>query len=137
MLYDFGPRLLQLRKEQNLSQQELVDKAKARDPQLRLTDSVIGKYERDLTVPRLTEAAALADALDVSLDYLAYGVKCEILQLKQLNDMQAQLLFDLAKFFRIKNGKTSWDTKHNSLSKEEAEIIARAIDEIMKTDPPF
>ena len=67
MLYDFGPRLLKLRKDKNLTQQMVVERAKGFDPNLRLSDSVLGKYESDLAVPRLTEAAALADVLNVSL----------------------------------------------------------------------
>ena len=66
MLYDFGPRLLKLRKDKNLTRQMVVERAKGFDPNLRLSDSVLGKYESDLAVPRLTEAAALADVLNVS-----------------------------------------------------------------------
>ena len=50
MLYDFGPRLLKLRKEKNLTQQMVVERAKGFDPNLRLSDSVLGKYESDLAV---------------------------------------------------------------------------------------
>ena len=48
MLYDFGPRLLKLRKDKNLTQQMVVERAKGLDPNLRLSDTVLGKYERDL-----------------------------------------------------------------------------------------
>lgn len=67
MLYDFGPRLLKLRKDKNLTQQMVVERAKGFDPNLRLSDSGLGKYESDLAVPRLTEAAALADVLRVNI----------------------------------------------------------------------
>ena len=40
MLYDFGPRLLKLRKDKNLTQQMVVERAKGFDPNLRLSDSV-------------------------------------------------------------------------------------------------
>ena len=95
MLYDFGPRLLKLRKDKNLTQQMVVERAKGFDPNLRLSDSVLGKYESDLAVPRLTEAAALADVLNVSLDYLTSGEKCNVLSLKELSPEQVQLLMDL------------------------------------------
>lgn len=91
MLYDFGPRLLKLRKDKNLTQQMVVERAKGFDPNLRLSDSVLGKYESDLAVPRLTEAAALADVLNVSLDYLTSGEKCNVLSLKELSPEQVQL----------------------------------------------
>lgn len=102
MLYDFGPRLLKLRKDKNLTQQMVVERAKGFDPNLRLSDSVLGKYESDLAVPRLTEAAALADVLNVSLDYLTSGEKCNVLSLKELSPEQVQLLMDLTAYIRTK-----------------------------------
>lgn len=102
MLYDFGPRLLKLRKDKNLTQQMVVERAKGFDPNLRLSDSVLGKYESDLAVPRLTEAAALADVLNVSLDYLTSGEKCNVLSLKELSPEQVQLLMDLTAHIRTK-----------------------------------
>ena len=68
MLYDFGPRLLKLRKDKNLTQQMVVERAKGFDPNLRLSDSVLGKYETDLAVPRLTEAAAMTDVFLVTMN---------------------------------------------------------------------
>ena len=102
MLYDFGPRLLKLRKDKNLTQQMVVERAKGFDPNLRLSDSVLGKYESDLAVPRLTEAAALADVLNVSLDYLTSGEKCNVLSLKELSPEQVQLLMDLTAYIRTR-----------------------------------
>ena len=97
MVYEFGARLLQLRKAKNLTQQALVDRAKALDPDLRLSDSVLGNYESDHTVPRLTEAAALAEVLGVSLDFLTNGENSRTLPLKDLSDSQIQLLMDLTR----------------------------------------
>ena len=106
MLYDFGPRLLKLRKDKNLTQQMVVERAKGFDPNLRLSDSVLGKYESDLAVPRLTEAAALADVLNVSLDYLTSGEKCNVLSLKELSPEQVQLLMDLTAYIRTKKRRS-------------------------------
>ena len=106
MLYDFGPRLLKLRKDKNLTQQMVVERAKGFDPNLRLSDSVLGKYESDLAVPRLTEAAALADVLNVSLDYLTSGEKCNVLSLKELSPEQVQLLMDLTAHIRTKKRRS-------------------------------
>ena len=47
MVYDLGPRLLKLRKDKNLTQKMVVNRAKGFDPNLRLSDSVLGKYESD------------------------------------------------------------------------------------------
>ncbi len=90
MVYEFGLRLLQLRKAKNLTQQALVDRAKALDPDLHLSDSALGKYEGDHSVPRLAEAAALAEVLGVSLDFLTSGETSRTLPLKGLNETQIQ-----------------------------------------------
>lgn len=70
MVDDFGARIAKLRKARKLSQRALADRAKALDPNLRLSHSALGNYERNVTVPRLAEAVALEDVLDVSLDFL-------------------------------------------------------------------
>ena len=44
MVYEFGARLLQLRKAKNLTQQALADRAKALDPRpaIRVACSIVG-----------------------------------------------------------------------------------------------
>ena len=131
MVYDLGPRLLKLRKDKNLTQQTVVNRAKGFDPNLRLSDSVLGKYESDRAVPRLTEAAALADVLNVSLDYLAYGENCDVLTLKGLSPEQVKLLVDLSAYIRDKKRN---DLRYETTSKitvEQSKLIARLIDEIL------
>ena len=118
MLYDFGPRLLKLRKDKNLTQQMVVERAKGFDPNLRLSDSVLGKYESDLAVPRLTEAAALADVLNVSLDYLTSGE-------------QVQLLMDLTAYIRTKKRRSQGHKNVPKPTTEETELITRLIAEIL------
>lgn len=122
MLYDFGPRLLKLRKDKNLTQQMVVERAKGFDPNLRLSDSVLGKYESDLAVPRLTEAAALADVLNVSLDYLTSGEKCNVLSLKELSPEQVQLLMDLTAYIRTKKRRSQG---HKNAPKPTTEALYR------------
>ena len=107
MVYDLGPRLLKLRKDKNLTQKMVVNRAKGFDPNLRLSDSVLGKYESDRAVPRLTEAAVLAEVLNVSLDYLAYGEKCDVLPLRELSPEQVKLLVDLSAYIRNKKRNDS------------------------------
>ena len=126
MLYDFGPRLLKLRKDKNLTQQMVVERAKGFDPNLRLSDSVLGKYESDLAVPRLTEAAALADVLNVSLDYLTSGEKC-----KELSPEQVQLLMDLTAYIRTKKRRSQGHKNVPKPTTEETELITRLIAEIL------
>lgn len=131
MVYEFGSRLLQLRKAKNLTQQALVDRAKALDPDLHLSDSVLGKYEGDHAVPRLAEAAALAEVLGVSLDFLTSGETSRTLPLKGLNETQIQLLLELVQSFRQQNASASNDTQQTKPTPEQAALIARLIQEIL------
>lgn len=131
MLYDFGSRLLKLRKDKNLTQQMLADRAKALSPDLRLSDSVLGKYESDLAVPRLTEAAAIADVLNVSLDYLACGETYRSLSLKGLSNEQVQLMFDLAAYLRQAKECKTTKNKRTRPTEEQVTLIARLLGEIM------
>ena len=59
----FGKRLTEVRKMKKLSQDELAKKLGAQG-------AVIGRYERDEVKPSIEMAAAIAEALEVSLDYL-------------------------------------------------------------------
>ena len=59
----FGERLKQARLTQNLSQSALAS-------QLAIGRSTLVEYESGATVPSLTVAVRLAEALDVSLDWL-------------------------------------------------------------------
>ena len=123
--------LLKLRKDKNLTQQMVVERAKGFDPNLRLSDSVLGKYESDLAVPRLTEAAALADVLNVSLDYLTSGEKCNALSLKELSPEQVQLLMDLTAYIRTKKRRSQGHKNVPKPTTEETELITRLIAEIL------
>lgn len=131
MLYDFGPRLLKLRKRRGFTQQALAEKVKLLDPNLRLTDSVLGKYEKDQSIPRLSEAAAISDVLDASLDYLAEGEKIQTLSLKELNSNQIQLMVDLISYFRKKN-RSTLGFNLDSISQEDATLIARMLSEFYR-----
>jgi transcriptional regulator with XRE-family HTH domain len=59
----FGKRLTEVRKVKKLSQDEVAKK-------LEVHGAVIGRYERDEVKPSIEVAAAIAEALEVSLDYL-------------------------------------------------------------------
>lgn len=132
MLYDLGPRLASLRRKKKLTQQELVSRAKARDPHLRLTDSALGKYENDQSVPRLAEAAALADVLGVSLDYLASGEGCETLPAKGLTGEQTALISDMiAMLHKVNTGECQADAERKP-SPEQAMLLARIIAQFVR-----
>jgi transcriptional regulator with XRE-family HTH domain len=59
----FGARIIEIRKEKGMSQDQL---AKA----LGATPTTVGRYERDEVKPSIEMAVKIAEALDVSLDYL-------------------------------------------------------------------
>ncbi len=58
-----GKIITDLRKTKNWSQTELATKSG-------VSREMIGKYERDEAIPSIEAAKKIADALDVSLDYL-------------------------------------------------------------------
>ena len=60
---DFGSIVVELRKEQKISQTDLADK-------LEIHKNVLGRYERGEVLPSIEIARKIADILDVSLDYL-------------------------------------------------------------------
>ncbi len=59
----FGKRLVEVRKEKAISQDALAKK-------IGLHGAVIGRYERDEVKPSIEMATQIAEALEVSLDYL-------------------------------------------------------------------
>lgn len=129
MVDEFGARIVKLRKARNLSQKALADRAKALDPGLRFSASALGNYERNETVPRLAEAVALADVLDVSLDYLLRGETYRTLPLKNLTEEQIQLLLDLSAYFRQQNSQDR-EKKSTEPTKEQVKLVARLMKEI-------
>ena len=59
----FGKRLMETRKGKGLSQEELAKAIGTKGP-------AIGRYEREAAKPSFEVAVRLAEALDVSLDFL-------------------------------------------------------------------
>lgn len=132
VVYDLGPRLLLLRRKKKLTQQKLVLRAKELDPHLRLTDAALGKYENDCTVPRLAEAAAIADVLGVSLDYLASGEKEQAVSVKGLTEEQIEFMIALTETLRKLNREDSLLAPETATPSELAEWIARVIVKLQK-----
>lgn len=62
-MLNIGERIMQLRKQHNLSQQELADKVGA-------SRTIIGNYERDTNTPSIDVLLKLAKAFNVSVDFL-------------------------------------------------------------------
>ena len=132
MVYDLGPRLLRLRRKKKLTQKKLVQRAKALDPHLRLTDAALGKYENDRAIPRLAEAAAIADVLGVSLDYLTSGETGQSVSVKGLTEEQIEFLAVLAEALRkLNGGDPSLAAETESLSGQ-AKWIAQILVKLQK-----
>lgn len=64
----FGERLYELRKEKNISQEELADL-------LDVSRQSISKWENDKAYPEMTRLLFMSDFFAVSLDYLMRGVE--------------------------------------------------------------
>jgi ribosome-binding protein aMBF1 (putative translation factor) len=63
MSVKFGDRVMQARKEKELSREELAEKICTSGP-------IVGRYERGDMMPSVEIVTKIAEALDVSLDFL-------------------------------------------------------------------
>lgn len=82
----FGKRLVEVRKEKGISQDALAKK-------IGVHGAVIGRYERDEVKPSIEIATQLAEALEVSLDYLV-GQTNLLLDKNIINRIQEIQLLD-------------------------------------------
>ena len=96
MSADFGNRMAQLRKERDLSRDELGEK-------IGTSGAIVGRYERNDMKPSIEIAARIAEALDVSLDFLM-GLSSELVKdkkmitrledIKKLPEKEREKIFD-------------------------------------------
>lgn len=119
MVYEFGPRLLKLRKARGWSQKDLAER-------IGVSDSALGNYENDTVGPTLAVAAAMADTFSVSLDYIAEGEKACTVTAKGLSDEQLQLLTELVQEFAHSSGRGA------QLSGQQKELLARIIEQFTR-----
>ena len=68
---EFSSRLVLLRKQRKIAQNELAK-------MLGVHTNVLGRYERGETTPSIEIASKIADALGISLDYLAGKTDIEL-----------------------------------------------------------
>ena len=68
---DLGSRITELRKIKNWSQSQLAKN-------IEVSREIIGRYERNDATPSIEVAKRLADALEVSLDYLVGNTEQKI-----------------------------------------------------------
>jgi transcriptional regulator with XRE-family HTH domain len=62
-MLNIGERIIQLRKQNNLSQSELADKAE-------VSRTIIGNYERNTNTPSIEVLIKLAKVFNVNVDYI-------------------------------------------------------------------
>lgn len=118
-MFDFGQRLLRLRREQGLSQKELAQK-------VQISKSTLANYENDLGVPSLPVAEAMADTFNVSLDYLAGGEKTKTITAKNLKEDQIQLITELVQEIAKPSGSG------RKLSARQQDLMARLIEQFLR-----
>ncbi len=103
---EFGNRLMNLRKEKKMSQAELASK-------VGIHANVLGRYERGDAKPFIEIAAKIAQALEVSLDYLVGNTDIlfdkktinRILEVQKLSEKDAEHLFAMMDAF-LRDAKT-------------------------------
>jgi transcriptional regulator with XRE-family HTH domain len=96
----FGKRLTEVRKDKKMSQDE-VGKL------VSVHGAVIGRYERDEVKPSIEMATQLAEALEVSLDYLVgstdtlleRSIVNRVLDIQKLKENEKQHVFALLDAF--------------------------------------
>ena len=93
--FHFGMTLKQLRKARGLSQRQLAE-------MVYVTDSMISKYEANVSSPTLETVERMALVFNVSMDYLC-GMEITInISTVQLTPEQIQITRDLVELFRNK-----------------------------------
>ncbi|MGE4214102.1 MAG: helix-turn-helix domain-containing protein [Anaerotignaceae bacterium] len=91
MLY-FGPKLRKLRKENELTQQQLADK-------LDVTKGTVSAYETNAKYPSVEVLIKIATVFSISADYLLGLSETSKFENSKLTDEQNLLITDLAKQF--------------------------------------
>ncbi|MBF6654846.1 XRE family transcriptional regulator [Flavobacterium columnare NBRC 100251 = ATCC 23463] len=88
----FGDNLKKARIERNISQGDLAKL-------IEVHATHISRYERNLTAPTIEVAKRIADALNVTTDYLIYGSSEQIINDK-LKDEELLQLFNKIQFLK-------------------------------------
>ena len=81
MSADFGSKVAQLRKEKDMSRDELGEKVGT-------SGAIVGRYEHGDMKPSIEIAAKIAEALDVSLDYLMGLASDQVKDKKMVNRLE-------------------------------------------------
>lgn len=100
---DLGNTIVKLRKEKNLSREDLGN-------EVGTSGAIIGRYERNEITPSVEVALNIANALEVSLDYLVGSASATVKDKKMVYRLE---LLD-------------------KISKEDKETILKVVDSLLK-----
>lgn len=100
----FGERLYELRKNKNISQEELAEL-------LDVSRQSISKWENDKAYPEMTRLLFMSDYFQVSLDYLMRGAE------------SAQSTVDPAVTYKAKDMLAVWNTFISNLSGKQRKLM--------------
>lgn len=100
----FGERLYQLRKDRNISQEELAEL-------LDVSRQSISKWENDKAYPEMTRLLFMSDYFDVSLDYLMRGTEPD----EKPQEPTTQ--------YNAKNLLTVWNSFTSNLSSKQRRLV--------------
>jgi transcriptional regulator with XRE-family HTH domain len=100
---DLGNTIVKLRKEKNLSREDLGN-------EVGTSGAIIGRYERNEITPSVEVALNIANALEVSLDYLVGSTSATVKDKKMV--YRLELL--------------------EKISKEDKETILKVVDSLLK-----
>jgi transcriptional regulator with XRE-family HTH domain len=92
----FGNRIISSRKKRKVSQSDLA-------LEIGVHPNVLGRYERDETIPSVEVAAKIAKALNISLDYLVELIDSELDRaiLTRMNDIACLTDHDQQQVFTV------------------------------------
>lgn len=100
----FGERLYELRKNKNISQEELAEL-------LDVSRQSISKWENNKAYPEMTRLLFMSEYFDVSLDYLMRGVEGD-----ESNE-------DIAVSYKAKNMLMIWNSFVSNLSNKQRKLL--------------
>ena len=104
MIVTFGERLYELRKNKNISQEELAEL-------LDVSRQSISKWENDKAYPEMTRLLFMSEYFDVSLDYLMRGTEGD-----ESNE-------DVAVSYKAKNMLMVWNGFVSNLSDKQRKLL--------------
>ena len=119
-IYDLGDLIKTLRKQRNISQQQLAEL-------LHVSDAMVSRYEANTSVPPLETLRSIASIFNVSMDTLC-GMKHQgTLSTHGLTESQTETLRSLVDAYRAKNAQLS-----RQLTPEQFAVLGKITAELTK-----